>query len=99
MEKSKQGQKNLRFDWKLSERREWARRDLNSRPPGYQPGAPTNLSYGPNEGTYYCFPIKNYIKSNDCFFYLDFYLRERSISPISIIHDSSTRLSKSGGTR
>ena len=26
----------------------WARRDLNSRPPGYQPGAPTNLSYGPD---------------------------------------------------
>ena len=25
----------------------WARRDLNSRPPGYQPGAPTNLSYEP----------------------------------------------------
>ena len=28
--------------WRL-----WARRDLNSRPPGYQPGAPTNLSYEP----------------------------------------------------
>ena len=25
----------------------WARRDLNSRPPGYQPGAPAGLSYGP----------------------------------------------------
>jgi len=29
--------------WRCS----WARRDLNSWPPGYQPGAPTNLSYGP----------------------------------------------------
>ena len=26
---------------------EWARQDLNLRPPGYQPGAPTNLSYPP----------------------------------------------------
>ena len=25
----------------------WAQRDLDSRPPGYQPGAPTRLSYGP----------------------------------------------------
>lgn len=25
----------------------WARRDLNSRPTGYQPVAPTDLSYGP----------------------------------------------------
>jgi hypothetical protein len=25
----------------------WAQRDLNSRPPGYQPGAPASLSYGP----------------------------------------------------
>ncbi len=25
----------------------WARRDLNSRPPGYQPDALTNLSHGP----------------------------------------------------
>ena len=27
--------------------RKWARRDLNSRPTGYQPVAPTDLSYGP----------------------------------------------------
>jgi hypothetical protein len=27
---------------------EWARQDLNLRPPGYQPGAPTNLSYPPS---------------------------------------------------
>lgn len=26
---------------------EWARRDLNPRPPGYEPGALTWLSYGP----------------------------------------------------
>src|SRR2546422_10273109 len=26
---------------------EWARPDLDWRPPGYQPGAPTGLSYGP----------------------------------------------------
>ena len=26
---------------------EWAQSDLNRRPPGYQPGAPANLSYGP----------------------------------------------------
>jgi hypothetical protein len=25
----------------------WAQSDLNRRPPGYQPGAPANLSYGP----------------------------------------------------
>jgi hypothetical protein len=25
----------------------WARPDLDWRPPGYQPGAPTGLSYGP----------------------------------------------------
>ncbi len=25
----------------------WARQDLNLRPPGYQPGAPTKLSYPP----------------------------------------------------
>ena len=30
--------------------REWARPDLNRRPPGYQPGAPTNLSYPPGAG-------------------------------------------------
>src|SRR2546422_2047594 len=28
---------------------EWARPDLDWRPPGYQPGAPTGLSYGPTE--------------------------------------------------
>jgi hypothetical protein len=27
--------------------KKWARRDLNSRPTGYQPVAPTDLSYGP----------------------------------------------------
>ena len=26
---------------------QWARRDLNPRPPGYEPGALTGLSYGP----------------------------------------------------
>jgi hypothetical protein len=26
---------------------EWAQSDLNRRPPGYQPGAPAKLSYGP----------------------------------------------------
>lgn len=26
---------------------EWAKQDLNLRPPGYQPGAPTSLSYPP----------------------------------------------------
>ena len=26
----------------------WARSDLNRRPPGYQPGAPAKLSYGPH---------------------------------------------------
>ena len=42
----------------------WARRDLNSRPPGYQPGAPTNLSYEPKDmiTRNYCFHIKNYIE-------------------------------------
>jgi hypothetical protein len=25
----------------------WAQSDLNRRPPGYQPGAPAKLSYGP----------------------------------------------------
>ncbi len=30
----------LEYDW-------WARGDLNPRPPGYQPGALTRLSYGP----------------------------------------------------
>ena len=28
----------------------WARPDLNRRPPGYQPGAPAKLSYGPLGG-------------------------------------------------
>ena len=28
----------------------WARPDLNRRPPGYQPGAPAKLSYGPSGG-------------------------------------------------
>ena len=37
-----EGQNNDRFkNW------EWARRDSNPRPPGYEPGALTGLSYGP----------------------------------------------------
>ena len=28
----------------------WAQPDLNRRPPGYQPGAPAKLSYGPRHG-------------------------------------------------
>ena len=44
-------------DTHLSCKGEWARRDLNSRPTGYQPVAPANLSYGPDETTYKCFPI------------------------------------------
>ena len=34
-------------DTNLSFCQKWARRDLNSRPTGYQPVAPTDLSYGP----------------------------------------------------
>ncbi len=32
----------------LTQNIKWARRDLNPRPPGYEPGALTWLSYGPS---------------------------------------------------
>jgi|TARA_B110000196_G_scaffold63182_1_gene52852 hypothetical protein len=38
---------NLQKPTLLVKKGEWARQDLNLRPPGYQPGAPTNLSYPP----------------------------------------------------
>lgn len=38
---------NLQKSTLLVKKGEWARQDLNLRPPGYQPGAPTNLSYPP----------------------------------------------------
>ena len=31
----------------------WARPDLNQRPPGYEPGALTKLSYGPHKFSHY----------------------------------------------
>ncbi|GEM_PF-2609260 len=41
--------KNKRGKITPREIEEWTRQDLNLRPPGYQPGAPTNLSY-PSKG-------------------------------------------------
>jgi hypothetical protein len=42
----KTGPGDLRQDPRFSDG-EWAQSDLNRRPPGYQPGAPAKLSYGP----------------------------------------------------